>query len=293
MIFFSFILFLFNEETPKQENWKKTEILQNEAGVKSNKDSLSNLIIIVYIFILFIFVSWAFLKRKEKKLNEKVQKEEIKNKFLEERIAQVTHYLITPLQSITLSLDEILYLSKDKKVKSELSSTLNELENLSNKINRNLQLFKSDSNLNNIIKNSILSIQKAFKRNCITIKYKEIVDYKYSRDINNLEMVISILLENTIKALSDVDNKIVNIEVIDSDSNYIIYVKDNGKGIELKNINKIFEKGFTTKEEENGGLGLYFAKDIIVNDLNGKIKVYNDNGATFEIMLPKSYFFNN
>jgi signal transduction histidine kinase len=68
-----------------------------------------------------------------------------------------------------------------------------------------------------------------------------------------------------------------------------ILVKDTGKGIPLKNFNKIFQPGFTTKKR-GWGLGLSLAKRIIEDYHNGKIRIiYSelDKGSTFEIRLKR------
>jgi len=67
-----------------------------------------------------------------------------------------------------------------------------------------------------------------------------------------------------------------------------ISVKDNGVGIERKNIKKIFEPFFTTKTKGNGtGLGLSMSYNII-RQHNGFIDVYSEQGAgsTFYIYIP-------
>ncbi len=61
----------------------------------------------------------------------------------------------------------------------------------------------------------------------------------------------------------------------------IITVRDDGNGIE--DIDKIFDR-FSKGEDGNFGLGLSIAKTSI-EMMNGEVKVYNDNGAVFEVVL--------
>ena len=58
--------------------------------------------------------------------------------------------------------------------------------------------------------------------------------------------------------------------------------KDNGRGIEPQNLEKIFSLGYTTTN--GSGIGLYHVKEI-VDSLNGKIHVFNNDvsGITFTI----------
>ena len=85
-----------------------------------------------------------------------------------------------------------------------------------------------------------------------------------------------------------IENPLVIVQTKIEDSNILISIKDNGKGISEEIINKIFEPYFTTKDESKGtGIGLYMSKLIIENNMGGKIEVKNDDeGAIFTIKLP-------
>jgi two-component system NtrC family sensor kinase len=67
-----------------------------------------------------------------------------------------------------------------------------------------------------------------------------------------------------------------------------IRVKDNGNGIPLKIIDKIFQPFFTTKPSGQGtGLGLSLSYDMIMAQ-GGEIKVESKEaeGSTFVVVLP-------
>lgn len=67
----------------------------------------------------------------------------------------------------------------------------------------------------------------------------------------------------------------------------LIRIEDNGGGIHIKNIEKIFEPYFTTKHAKQGtGIGLYMTKMIIENNMQGIINVENSlQGALFTIKV--------
>lgn len=66
-------------------------------------------------------------------------------------------------------------------------------------------------------------------------------------------------------------------------------VKDNGKGIAGKNLNRIFEPFFTTRLGQGGsGLGLHISYNIVTSVLGGSIAVSSveGDGAVFQLELP-------
>ena len=69
---------------------------------------------------------------------------------------------------------------------------------------------------------------------------------------------------------------------------YVLTIRDNGVGIEEKNIEKIFDPFFTTKpSDEASGTGLYLSREIIQNhggDIT--VKSVQDEGAEFIITIP-------
>lgn len=67
-----------------------------------------------------------------------------------------------------------------------------------------------------------------------------------------------------------------------------IDVDDNGRGIGLAILDRVFEPYFTTKEEGKGsGIGLYMSKMIVENYMLGGLSVSNTgNGARFTIDVP-------
>ncbi len=76
-------------------------------------------------------------------------------------------------------------------------------------------------------------------------------------------------------------NSTVTVSLTKQGKEGIITVRDDGRGVE--NIDKIFDR-FIKGEDGNFGLGLSIAKTSI-EMMNGKVNVYNDGGAVFEIGL--------
>lgn len=70
-------------------------------------------------------------------------------------------------------------------------------------------------------------------------------------------------------------------------SDVVIKVKDNGIGIEQKNLDKIFQPFFTTKPTRQGntGLGLSICYDTVVKQHKGQLKVTSEHGVYTEFIL--------
>jgi len=82
-----------------------------------------------------------------------------------------------------------------------------------------------------------------------------------------------------------------------SSGEVLIYIQDNGAGIRDghgnllsgKQLDEIFQYGYTTKKKEKGeGLGLSWVKTIVEEFHHGTIQAHNreEGGARFEILLP-------
>ena len=81
----------------------------------------------------------------------------------------------------------------------------------------------------------------------------------------------------------------VSLSATVTDEHYMLKIRDNGTGIEAKNISKIYDPFFTTKTTgEAAGVGLYLSREIIQNH-GGDINVASVQGeyTEFTITLPK------
>jgi len=108
---------------------------------------------------------------------------------------------------------------------------------------------------------------------------------------NELTQVIIILLSNALEALKlhNPTVKKIDINIQTKHASLSISIEDNAGGIDNRYIHSIFDPYFTTKEGTGGtGLGLYVAKIIIEQNMQGELNVSNtDKGAKFIISLPQ------
>ena len=139
---------------------------------------------------------------------------------------------------------------------------------------------------------AISMIESSFLMENITIKRGFIEDQKifFRLVLGDLLQVLISILNNAKDALiqNKVSDKWVKYELHQKEYMMIISIEDSAGGIPEEIMDKIFNPYFTTKHEFQGtGIGLYSAYDIIVNKLQGGLKVENTNhGAKFSIELP-------
>ena len=102
--------------------------------------------------------------------------------------------------------------------------------------------------------------------------------------------IITHLIINSIKhGFKEKMEGIISISVVHTTSSVEITYKDDGKGIEKEDIEKIYEPFFTTNRENGGtGLGMNIVYNIVNNNLKGSITcVYtHGTGVFFKIIIP-------
>jgi PAS domain S-box-containing protein len=82
--------------------------------------------------------------------------------------------------------------------------------------------------------------------------------------------------------------RFINVVVSCAEDMIEVSIADNAGGIPAEIQDKIFSPYFTTKETKGTGIGLYMAKNIIENHMQGTISTQNSSvGAVFNINLRK------
>jgi len=109
---------------------------------------------------------------------------------------------------------------------------------------------------------------------------------------NQLKQVIINIIGNAIDALSlkivkDAEfTPLINIKIGYTNRTSFIMIENNGEHIPDLILDKIFKPYFTTKEDTGTGIGLYMAKLMIEDNMNGKIYAENtEKGVCFTIEL--------
>jgi signal transduction histidine kinase len=107
---------------------------------------------------------------------------------------------------------------------------------------------------------------------------------------NEFQQVVLSILSNAKDAIIQNGTKdgVISCGFTKTTSKGIVLIKDNGGGIPAELLpDKLFEAFTTTKTNTGTGIGLYIARMIIENSMDGRLMAQNtDDGAEFIIELP-------
>ncbi len=224
-----------------------------------------------------------------------------KSKFiaLGEMISNIAHQWRQPLSQLSAiimnikfrytlgKLDDETMIEKSKEAEKLLDYMSETIEDFRNFFKPEKE--KKEFALKESIDNVLGIIGKTIKNQNIELKLnidEEIIVFGYK---NELEQVLLNILSNAKDVLlkNRRKNPHINITAKKEKSRFRICIDDNGGGISIKPIEKIFEPYVSTKGDANGtGIGLYMSKIIIEKNMGGKLKAHNNKfGAKFTITL--------
>ncbi|WP_333888256.1 sensor histidine kinase [Clostridium sp.] len=235
---------------------------------------------IIIFIIYFVFLIAKFRSLKEKQLavniniNYKIQEQQIKNmEEIIKIIRQEKHDFANHINVI----QGLCLLNKP--------DTVEKIDSYVRKISGTIHASFRYLNTGNDYIDGMLSIKNnyAMKNN---IDFKAIIDEPFSSIKIREDELISImsnLIDNAFEAFtkSDVGNKEISITTFKEDTNFCIEIADNGDVIPENIIEKIFNRGFSTKVKQNDlhGFGLYITKQLVEKN-NGTISVESIPGKT-------------
>jgi CheY-like chemotaxis protein len=141
-----------------------------------------------------------------------------------------------------------------------------------------------------LVKEALTVIAPLFER--YEVEINEDLDPKLKAKVSSVQMVHVLvnILKNAVEAMRSTDDRKLWLSQSVDDTNTMSFsVHDSGEGIDPDHLKRIFESGFTTKQDGHG-LGLpYCRKEVEEN--GGQLTVSSDGlgkGATFTITIPLS-----
>ncbi|MCD8476891.1 MAG: HAMP domain-containing histidine kinase [Sulfurospirillum sp.] len=112
--------------------------------------------------------------------------------------------------------------------------------------------------------------------------------YGFKKELSHVFLVLINNSKDAIKERQIAQGHIV-IRAYEQEHYIIIEVSDNGGGVSEDTLPHLFDPFFTTKGSGGGnGTGLYMAKQIIEQSMQGSIAISNEKGGLLVlIVLPK------
>lgn len=204
---------------------------------------------------------------------------------------RLAHDLRNPLSVMKMSVDLINQSPTDTKISDikvleRLDLIKKSIDRVSHQVDDILGYVR-----NSPIKLTSVSLSVLIENSLEKIKIPKDIEIKFTKnnlqikcDPIKLEAVIINLIVNAIQEIPDGGK--LEIKTYEKEDFVILEFIDSGPGISEKNLHKVFEPLFTTKQKGTG-LGLASCKNIVEQHL-GEISVKN-NPTTFTIRSPKDY----
>lgn len=217
----------------------------------------------------------------------------------EEWLANITHDIKTPLASIQgyaeiisdkdyeFTRDEMQEYTEIIYSKSKYIRELVDELNLSTRLKNNaLSLNKQNTNLVALLRNVVIDILNDSRYENRNIEFNSNIDViEKEVDVMLLKRALTNLIFNAVVHNNESVQIKVDIKKIDKIN---ISIKDNGNGINTKDLEHIFDRyyrGTNTGEAHKGsGLGMAISKEII-NNHGGEIQINSKLGCGTEIFI--------
>lgn len=257
-------------------------------------------------------------KNLEKRVKEEIKKNQEKERILSqqskmaalgEMLNNIAHQWRQPLSTITtatsgMQLEREMGILDDKEFSKNTNIIMEQASYMSKTIDDFKNFFSSDKkkvkfSLKDLITMDIDLVKSSYSSNNIIIQISEVQEYITLYGYKNeLSQAILNILNNAKDQFSQSsqEHNVIKISTQLEQNKVKIFIHDNAGGVPEEIIDKIFEPYFTTKHQSQGtGIGLYMTQRIIVDHLNGNVKIDNEEmkikensyiGACFTITLP-------
>ena len=235
-------------------------------------DLVNNFIDLFITMTIFTFIAYLCLyiitKGEDIIDLNKITTELEKEKSLRESLFKITHEIKNPIAVCKGYLDMIDYDDKKKVekyipiIKDQISRTLILMDDFLDYTK--VKINKEEVDLYMLLEDSCDVSEPLFKKAGIKVEFEIPDDEIYMElDYNRMKQVLVNIFKNSIEAKDKKKKyKFINIDVINGRNDVTIKIKDNGIGMDKKNLSKVDEMFYTTKEKGTG-LGVALSKEII------------------------------
>lgn len=244
------------------------------------------------VFMLLLLAGTLQLFRT---FNKEVQLARQQNNFL----LSITHELKSPLASIKLSLQTLTKrITFEEKFQKLITNSLDDVERLQGLVdnilfaarmeNRSYSFERHEENISEVME---ILVEK-FRLNIgnsrnLFVNIQPDIDYAIDKEA--FRSAIINLLENAYKYSET--NTLIEIHLFKKDQQIVFEIKDQGKGIDEEEREKIFQKFYrigneATRNTKGTGLGLFIVKKVIEQHKGRIIVTANEpKGSIFKIIF--------
>jgi PAS domain S-box-containing protein len=251
--------------------------------------------------IALMGVNWDITEEKEKERQRLDQEEynihQSKLASIGELSAGVGHEINNPLTIAQAYLGKIAANSKCEDSLSDIKKTQNALDRIKNIVTGLRSFARNDKEQTCFdfiaaIKESMLLLNEIYTNEGIEIVFTNTAkqDVFITGMRGRIQQVFVNLLTNAKDAIANQKDKKIDIHLSTTNGKVQLKVQDNGTGISAKNLDKIFNNFFTTKDIGQGtGIGLSLCQKVI-QEHSGRIHVESElgKGTQFTVELPTS-----
>lgn len=225
---------------------------------------------------------------------------------IESFAADVSHELKNPLTSLRSAV-ETLPLAKTEESKKRLMDVIQHdvqrldrlITDISDASRLDADLARDDSgviNLQELLENIVMAAREVRRNKHASIELmtgQSKQSFMVAGHDIRLGQVINNLIDNAVSFVPKMDGE-VTIKLSQNQNKILMVIEDNGPGIQAENLDRVFERFYTDRAEQDGfgqnsGLGLSITRQI-VEAHGGKIIAENrrdgKNGARFIVILP-------
>ena len=191
--------------------------------------------------------------------------------LIENNTNEITRKIDTQMDKIENFVEQVLYYSR------------------SDEVGKDYIIKKTE--LSQVVKSVVKKNQRDFIGKRISLQLGNLDEIIYS-DTKWIEFILNQIIGNAIKYSKGKDDKI-KIESKKLDNSVALIIEDNGVGIIERDLNRIFEKGFTgengRKFGKSTGIGLYLCKKLCDKmGLGLNIESEENKGTKVTVIFPRT-----
>ncbi len=285
-------------------NWEKdlwtTEFKASFAFLSANQFYFRPVLLLLLSFCGWGVFNQLYLKQEERLASQELLLRREKFSSQVKLASEVAHELKNPLAIIT----NALYLARSNIRKSDVEKVNQHLDIIDDAVQRSDRIITDllgyarmregsieESDVHENIDSALAMVLYSDTGHGNKVLVKKQYDLKLPPlliDAGQLRQVFINLIRNALEAMAGERGKRLTIETGLDEVNRVITItiKDSGKGITPRNLERVFESFYTTKST-GSGLGLTIVRNIIEN-YNGRVDLASavGDGTLVEIRFP-------